>query len=55
MTLYPTLDGKRLNDSDLAKLPTKERTHIRTKGKDLVKSLSGLMHKVNESEQVYID
>lgn len=56
MTLYPsTKDGKKLNDSDLAKLDPKEREKIRVKGKELVKLLSGLMRQVNETEQVYLE
>ena len=55
MTLYPSFDGKKLDESELAKLDSKERDKIRVRGKRLVKSLSGLMRQVTESEQVYLE
>ena len=55
MTLYPSSDGKKLDESELAKLDSKERDKIRVKGKRLVKSLSGLMRQVTESEQIYLE
>ena len=55
MTLYPLLDGKRLNEEDFDNLEASERNNIKLKGDNLAQAMHGYLRKLGRMEQEYLE
>ncbi|MDL2307575.1 AAA family ATPase [Desulfovibrio sp. OttesenSCG-928-C06] len=55
MTLYPLLDGKRLNEEDFDNLGASERNSIKLKGDSLAQSMHSYLRKLGRMEQEYLE
>ena len=55
MTLYPLVEGKRLNEQEFANLESAQRKELKAKGDSLVAAMSGLVRKLGKMEQAFLD
>lgn len=55
MTLYPLVEGKRLNEQEFANLEAAQRKELKSKGDNLVAAMSGLVRKLGKMEQDFLD
>ncbi|MDR2891514.1 MAG: AAA family ATPase [Deltaproteobacteria bacterium] len=55
MTLYPLVDGKRLNEQDFDNLEAAERDNIKLKGDSLAQSLHVFLRKLGRMEQDFLE
>ncbi len=55
MTLYPLVEGKRLNEQEFEKLDTRKRNDIKLKGDALLQGITGLLRRLNRMEQDFQD
>ena len=55
MTLYPMLDGKRLNEQDFDKLESGQRNNIKLKGDSLAQTMHTYLRKLGRAEQSFIE
>lgn len=55
MTLYPLVEGKRLDEQEFEKLEESLRTELRVKGDSLMEPMSGFLRKLAKVEQDFQD
>ncbi|MDL2210400.1 AAA family ATPase, partial [Desulfovibrio sp. OttesenSCG-928-O18] len=55
MTLYPLVEGKRLNEQEFLNLEAAQRKELKAKGDSLVAGMSGLVRKLGKMEQDFLD
>ncbi|MDR2825454.1 MAG: AAA family ATPase [Deltaproteobacteria bacterium] len=55
MTLYPVLDGKRLNEQDFENLAEDLRDNIKQKGDNLAQTMHTYLRKLGRAEQVFAE
>ena len=55
MTLYPLVEGKRLNEQEFETLEESLRTELRVKGDSLMEPMSGFLRKLAKVEQEFQD
>ncbi len=55
MTLYPLVDGKRLNEEEFEGLDEDLRRQLKQKGDSLLEPISGYLRKLSKAEQDYLN
>ena len=55
MTLYPLIDGKRLNEQEYEKLGTEKRSELKKKGETLTQPMTALLQNLAKAEQFYLE
>ncbi len=55
MTLYPLVEGKRLNEAEFENLDDDTRRLLKQKGDSLLEPISGYLRKLAKAEQDYLD
>ncbi len=55
LTLYPLVEGKRLNEEEFDNLDSTIRLKLKSRGDNLVQSMSGLMRQLNKAEENFQD
>ncbi|WP_027187254.1 Lon protease family protein [Desulfovibrio cuneatus] len=55
MTLYPQVDGKRLNEQEFEKLDESRRSVLKQKGDSLMQPMMGFLRKLAKAEQHFLE
>ncbi|MDR1242831.1 MAG: AAA family ATPase [Deltaproteobacteria bacterium] len=55
MSLYPVLDGKRLNEQEFENMAEDQRDNIRQKGDNLARTMHGYLRKLGRAEQEFAE
>ena len=55
MTLYPLIEGKRLNEQEFENLEDALRSELKMKGDSLMEPMTGFLRKLARAEQTFID
>lgn len=55
LTLYPLVEGKRLNEEEFDNLDSTIRLKLKSRGDNLVQSMAGLMRQLNKAEESFQD